>query len=233
MTKIKLGYSWIILVFAVLHAICCIACRTMHVEDEHVLTLLTIAMTLVLCYQRDVKFFFTIAAVILVNVLAYLIGNSLPKLFFPIVGEGIFVHAGATFMTTLLLGFCFELVAGLLGGLSEPKKIYRQRWIVRINDRIVPVETGQIAYFFSENKSNYLVTKDGNKYIIDSTVDAILEDLDPKAFFRINRGCILSLSCVESATKEAGRYKVQVRPDLGVQMLVTRARVDEFVGWLE
>lgn len=232
--KIKLSYIWIILVFAFLHAICCFACRTMNVEDEHVLTLLTIAMTFILCYQRDLKFFYTIAAVILVNVLAYMIGNSLPKFFYPLLGNGEFVHSIATFMTTLFLGLLFELVTSLLvKTLSAPQVSYRKRWLVHFNERIIPVETEQIAYFFSENKSNYLVTKDGNKYVVDSTIDSIMADIDPKVFFRINRGCIISLGCVESATKESGRYKVQAKPDLGVPMLVTRSRIDEFVSWLE
>ena len=223
-----------ILLFAALHGFSCIACRTMGVEDEHALTLLTIAMTFVLCSRRGMKFIYLIAVVILVNVLAYLIGCALPKLLIPLMGENMWVNAISTTVTTLILGFSLEFGADiLLKDVPAPEdRQFRQRWVVQFNDRIVPVKTEQIAYFFSENKSNYLVTFDGQKYLVDSTIDAIVSDLDPAKFFRINRGCILSLSCIDSAVKDAGRLVAEVHPATESSFVVTRSRVDDFIKWL-
>lgn len=227
------NYIWLILIFAALHFFCCVSCRALNVADEHVLTLLTIAMTFILCYQREMKIFSLISAVIIVNVMAYLIGNSLPKLLIPLMGESVWVFAISTFTTTLVLGFSFELVMNLLNkGRKVEQPEYRQRWIVHLNDRIVPVKTEQIAYFFSENKSNYLVADDGNKYLIDATIESIEKDLDPTKFFRINRGGIVALSAIDSAQKKAGRYVVEVHPALGLNMVVARSRVDAFLEWL-
>lgn len=114
----------------------------------------------------------------------------------------------------------------------QNKKPFRQIWVVRINDRIVPVKTEQIAYFFSEDKCNHLVTFDGGKFIVDATMDAIMEDLDPKKFFRINRGCIVSLASIDSAIVNSGRYAVEVHPSIGITMTIARSRVDEFIKWL-
>lgn len=227
----------VILVFAVLHGLCCFCCRTLGIEDSWVLTLLTIAMVFILGYQRGMKINFIIAAIILVNVLAYLMGNAIPLAFIPLFGQSLWINVFTTTFTTLVLGFVFELAADLFlkGGhvpKSEPRE-FRHRWVVRVNDRIVPVKTEQIAYFFSEDKSNYLVTFDGGRYVVDSTMDAILADLDPAIFFRINRGCILSLSCIDSAVVTSGRYSVEVHPSIGVSMLVARSRVDDFLKWLQ
>ena len=226
-------YIWVILVFAALHLFCCVSCRVLNVADEHVLTLLTIAMTFILCYKREMKIFSIISAVIIVNVMAYLIGNSLPKLLTPLMGETIWVYATSTFVTTMVLGFSFELVMDLLHqGKKEEQPQFRQRWIVHLNDRIVPIKTEQIAYFVSENKSNYLVADDGNKYLIDATIESIEKELDPTGFFRINRGSIVALSAIDSAKKKAGRYVVEVHPALGLNMVVARSRVDAFLAWL-
>ena len=226
--------AWLILLFAALHCVSCIACRTMGEQDEHALTLLTIAMTFVLCCRRGMKFIYLIAAVILINVLAYLIGCALPKLLGPLMGESMWVNAISTTVTTLILGFSLELGADLIikDTPAEADRQYRQRWVVQFNDRIVPVKTEQIAYFFSENKFNYLVTFDGQKYLVDSTIDAILGDLDPAKFFRINRGCILSLSCIDSAVKDTGRLVAEVHPSTDANFTVTRSRVDDFIKWL-
>ena len=171
--------------------------------------------------------------VIIVNVMAYLIGNSLPKLLAPLMGETMWVYVTSTFTTTMVLGFSFEFVMNFINkGRREEQPDFKQRWIVRLNDRIVPVKTEQIAYFFSENKSNFLVADDGNKYLIDSTIESIEKELDPTKFFRINRGGIVALSAIDSAKKIAGRYVVEVHPALGLTMIVARSRVDTFLDWL-
>lgn len=233
---------YVILVFAVLHALCCICCRTLSIDDTRALTMLTIAMVFILAYQRGMKVHFIIAAIIIVNVVAYLMGNSIPLIFIPVFGENMWIYALSTTFTTIVLGVLLELGTDLILKLSggdgqfreAPRpKTFRHRWVVRLNDRIVPVTTEQIAFFFSEDKSNYLVTFDGGRYLVDSTMDAILAELDPARFFRINRGCILSLACIDSAVIESGRYSVNVHPASAVPMVVARARVDDFLKWLQ
>lgn len=231
---------FVILIFAVLHGLCCFCCRTLGIEDSWVLTLLTIAMVFILGYQRGLRIYFIIAAVILVNVLAYLMGNAIPLVFIPLFGQSLWINVFTTTFTTLVLGLVFEIAADIFlknGHVPAPDDAapqdFKHRWVVRVNDRIVPVKTEQIAYFFSEDKSNYLVTFDGGKYVVDATMDSILADLDPRTFFRINRGCILSLSCIDSAVVTAGRYSVDVHPSLGVTMIVARSRVDDFLTWLQ
>ena len=116
----------------------------------------------------------------------------------------------------------------------EPKKEYKERYIVRFNDRIVPLQTSDIAYVYSEEKNNYLVTSDGHKYIIDSSLDVIYEDLNPKDFFRISRGCIMSLKAIRSIVKQAGgRLRIVSEPESPFEMTVSRSRVDDFLAWLE
>ena len=68
---------------------------------------------------------------------------------------------------------------------AASRKNYKERYIVRFNDRIIPLLTSSIAYIFAEDKNNYLVTFDGQKYIIDSALDVIIEELDPEYFFRM------------------------------------------------
>lgn len=238
---------WIVIIFTVLHAVTCIACRTLETEDTQVLTLLTLAMVFILCNQSGFKIYFTLVALVLVNVLAYLIGNALPTLLVPLIGDSMWVNVIATAITTLVLGSALHLTMKHLSKSTMFKDIinkteaegsaptvYRQRWIVRLGDRIVPVQTDQIACFFSEDKSNYLLTFDGNRYIVDATMDAIIKELDPERFFRINRSCILALRAIESAVVNSGRYSVEVHPLPGsASTVVTRSRESEFLHWLE
>jgi DNA-binding LytR/AlgR family response regulator len=125
-----------------------------------------------------------------------------------------------------------EALAKAMG--MSGKKTYKERYIVRLNDRIVPLQTINIAYIYSEDKNNYMVTFDGQKYIIDSSLDIIGEELDPDYFFRISRGCIVSMKSIGTIIKQmGGRLRIMATPEPSFEMTVSRSRVDDFMTWLE
>ena len=106
-----------------------------------------------------------------------------------------------------------DALARAIGGAPSVKS-YKERYIIRFNDRIIPLQTSNIAYVFSEDKNNYMVTFDGQKYIIDSSLDVIAEELDPQYFFRISRSCIVSMKAIDSITKQmGGRLKISAHPE--------------------
>ena len=126
-----------------------------------------------------------------------------------------------------------DALARLIENQSDRKE-YKERYIIRINDRIVPLKTSDIAYIYSEDKNNYLVTFNNQKYIIDSSLDIISEELDPEYFFRISRGCIISMKAISSIVKQpGGRLKITATPDSQFEMTVSRSRVDDFMLWIE
>jgi len=115
---------------------------------------------------------------------------------------------------------------------------YKARLLVKFNDRIVPINISDIAYFFSEDKENQVVTKEGLSYITDASLDTIAADLDPSKFFKISRSCIFAKDNIESITKLlGGRLRLSAKyglkkgkePDL----TVSRSRTDEFLKWME
>ncbi len=127
-----------------------------------------------------------------------------------------------------------EALLKAVGGAAVPKREYKERYIVKINDRIIPLKTADIAYIYSEEKTNYLITFDRQRYIIDSSLDVISEELNPENFFRISRGCIVSLKAIESIIKQQGsRLRIVANPNPPFEMTVSRSRVDDFLEWLE
>ena len=127
-----------------------------------------------------------------------------------------------------------EALMKLMSNTATEKKEYKERYIVRFNDRIVPLQTSNIAYIYSEEKNNYLVTVDGHKYIIDSSLDVMNEELDPELFFRISRSCILAMKSIRSILKQpGGRLRITADPASSFEMTVSRSRVDDFLEWLE
>lgn len=111
---------------------------------------------------------------------------------------------------------------------------------MQFNDRIVPVKADEIAFFYSEDKNNHVVTHTGAVYIVDATMDSLIIGLDPERFFRISRSCIFAKDAVECVTKLLGGRlrvtpKVQLSSNLGPapDLTVSRSRAEDFLGWLE
>ena len=129
--------------------------------------------------------------------------------------------------------FDYEALAKALG-MGQEKKDYKEKYIVRFNDRIVPLQTSNIAFLYSEENNNYLTTFDGERYIIDSSLDVISDELNPGLFFRISRGCIVNTKAIQSIIKQAGgRLLIKSNPPASFEMTVSRSRVDDFLEWLE
>ena len=115
-------------------------------------------------------------------------------------------------------------------------QVRKEKFLIRLNDRIVPVRTADIAYFYSEAKNSYIVTTGGSSYVMDESLDAIAGNLDPAGFFRISRSCIISDGAIDSISRlMGGRLRISLRPGLPslTDFTVSRARVDGFMDWLE
>ena len=128
--------------------------------------------------------------------------------------------------------FNVEALLKLMEGRQTPKKEYKERYIIKFNDRIIPLKTSEIAYVYSEEKNNYLVTFDDQHYIIDSSLDVINEELNPEQFFRVSRS-IISSKAIKSIIKQTGRLRIIADPDPTFEITVSRSRVDDFLTWLE
>ena len=126
-------------------------------------------------------------------------------------------------------------VEALLRAIGRPARpAYKERFVVNVGEQIIPVSVGDIAFFYSKDKYNWLVGSDGSHYILDTSMDTLEEELDPKRFFRISRGCIVAMPAIRSITRmPGGRLRVIAVPEPPIDMTVARARVEDFLAWLE
>jgi DNA-binding LytR/AlgR family response regulator len=127
-----------------------------------------------------------------------------------------------------------EALRGALAGIQQPAQSYKQRHLLRYNDKIVMVETSNIAYFYSEEGSTYLMTLTGESYLMDVSLDVVSKDLNPARFFRISRSCIVSSVSIGQVVKKMGnRLKLSLKPASNIDSFVSRAKTADFMEWLE
>lgn len=116
---------------------------------------------------------------------------------------------------------------------STPKE-YKKRFITKQNDQIIVLQVEEIAYFYAEDKATFIVSSSGKRYFSDYSLDNLEDQLDPKSFFRLSRGCIANIQAVKSVSKHFNsRLKIKLEPALIEGILVSRIRVPDFLNWLE
>jgi two-component system LytT family response regulator len=109
----------------------------------------------------------------------------------------------------------------------------RERFLVRKGSEFLPVRTADVAYFFSEHKLVFLVTRDGKRHMVDKTLSDVESELAPARFFRVNRNYLASIEAIARCTPHGkGKLLVQLAPPAGAEVTVSQERAAEFKRWL-
>ena len=112
-------------------------------------------------------------------------------------------------------------------------KTYKDRYSVRVGDKIRSFGIDELKLFYSSDKINYLQTDQGRAYPIDYTIEQMSGMLNPKQWFRVNRGYIVSISAITDVIAYSNsRLKVLVDNQGGHEIIVSREKVRDFKEWL-
>ncbi|MRX46091.1 LytR/AlgR family response regulator transcription factor [Pedobacter puniceum] len=115
--------------------------------------------------------------------------------------------------------------------ISESK--YKNRFLIKVGNKMFFVDVKDIAYFMSDDKSVYLYTTDGKSFIIDYTLDGLMELLNEKEFFRLNRQVIARIDAIKDIKLYTNRrLKLTLNSGNAVNdVIVSRERVSAFKTW--
>jgi DNA-binding LytR/AlgR family response regulator len=125
----------------------------------------------------------------------------------------------------------FEAIKRML--VNPVSKEYRKRFSVKIGQQIKVIDVAEIECLYSENKGTYIHTLDNRDYLIDSSLEVVEAELDPKDFYRISRKYIIPLQSVkEIQLYSNSRLKISLPTYKADEVIVARERVSDFKEWL-
>ncbi len=114
----------------------------------------------------------------------------------------------------------------------QPRE-YRKRFLVRHAQKLVSIDTDEIAYFFSDGRLNFFKTYDNRKFVVDYTMDELEEMLDPQKYFRISRSFFISVNSVDQIHDYFGnRLLLHLKPAVDKESIVSREKVTDFKKWM-
>ncbi len=122
----------------------------------------------------------------------------------------------------------------LLDALQMTGRKYKNRFLVKQQEQLVPVSREEIAYFFAANGMVCLVRQDGRQFMVDYTLEELEKLLEPGYFFRLNRQFIATLPSIANIyTYFNGKLKLDLQPGIAQEVLVSREKVNMFKEWIE
>jgi DNA-binding LytR/AlgR family response regulator len=121
----------------------------------------------------------------------------------------------------------------LLRLMGKKEQEYKSRFMITVGTRIKSIETSDIAYFYSEEKLTFMVTKEGQQLPIDFSLDKLTGLLNPKDFFRISRQFLVSFDSIQNVLAHIkGKLKLELKPACKFEVFVSGDRMTDFKEWL-
>jgi two-component system response regulator LytT len=114
----------------------------------------------------------------------------------------------------------------------QPRE-FRKRFLVKHAQKLVSIETDEIAYFFSDGRLNFFKTYDNKKYVVDYTMDELEDMLDPDRYFRISRSFYVAINSIDQIHEYFGnRLLLHLKPAVDKESIVSREKVSDFKKWM-
>lgn len=113
------------------------------------------------------------------------------------------------------------------------RRDFRQRFLVKHGQRLVSVETDDIAFFYTDEKLSFFKTNSNKKYIVEYTMDELEEFVNPVKFFRINRQFLIAIYSIEDIHNYFNsRLLLHLKPSVDKEVIISRDRVNDFKEWM-
>lgn len=114
----------------------------------------------------------------------------------------------------------------------HPEK-YKRRFLIRINEKLIPLGVEDVAYFFVDSNITFIKTWDDKRYIVEHSLTELQALLDPAEFFRINRAHLIRFKSLTGITvHHSGRLRLTLVPPFREEVFVSRDKVPDFKRWI-
>ncbi len=128
--------------------------------------------------------------------------------------------------------FTIENNRPLLEQLTQ--KTFKDRFLVKIGNHIRSIPSEDIIAFQADGRDVSLFTSKGKEYLIEYKLEVLEGLIDPKLFYRVNRGFIVALDAISDVTLYSNRrLKLTLSPAVEKEIVVSREKVNDFKKWFE
>jgi DNA-binding LytR/AlgR family response regulator len=109
----------------------------------------------------------------------------------------------------------------------------KTRIVVKKGIEFQSIQLEDVAYFFTEQKICFLITREGKKFLVDKNLKELEDELDPQKFYRANRKFIININYIRSY-RSYDKIKIQVELTVPVseEIIVSQESAVDFRKWI-
>ncbi|QCX00438.1 response regulator transcription factor [Aggregatimonas sangjinii] len=134
--------------------------------------------------------------------------------------------------TSQKLSLDFDDIKKLL--VNPMEREYKKRFTARVGQHLKIINADEVECFFSENKGTYAATADGRNYLLETTLENLENELQPKIFFRVSRKFYVNINHIKDIVSYTNsRLQIKLNRFSDQEIIVSRERVKDFKLWLE
>lgn len=121
----------------------------------------------------------------------------------------------------------------LVKQMKTTEVVYKNRFLIKTGTKLVSVAADDILFLHASEKLVYVHTKQGNKFVMDQTLDELSRILHPDKFFQLNRQYIAAIHAIRAVHQYFnGKLKIELLGSMEEDVIVSRERAPEFKQWM-
>jgi len=118
--------------------------------------------------------------------------------------------------------------------LSQISSSYKQSFLVRYREKIIPVAVSSIYFIYANNGTVVIHTSSDEEYFIPNTIDQVQTLLNPRSFFRANRQFIINRTSISSIEHYFNRRLIlNLHCKTNVRIIISRLKTQSLLQWIE
>lgn len=127
-----------------------------------------------------------------------------------------------------------NLMESIASAMELLTKKYKTRFVVKVGEHLRSIETTDVLFFYSQEKTTFAQTADGRKHILDFSMEQVEDMMDPARFFRINRKYLVAAHAIQDMIAYTNsRLRLILKTSDDADVVVARERVQMFKEWLD
>ncbi len=118
--------------------------------------------------------------------------------------------------------------------LKEKSFTPKKRFLIKIGDNYIPINSDDIAYLISDEGLTFATLFNREKHIVNYSISELSKQMDPASFFQINRKMIVNIKSVQKLSSWFNnRLQTTLDPPTNENTVVSRAKASSFKEWLD
>lgn len=126
-----------------------------------------------------------------------------------------------------------DLIANVRSLISKQDRQYKNTFTVKKRSGVYLLKVDDVAYFQAQGDFVLAIDRDNTKHILNYSLAAIEELIDPKKFFQINRSEIVNFDCIVKYSPYTKNRLAITLSTPAIDLYTSNSRTPDFRIWIE